>query len=156
MAMKTNFSDGEWKLMNLLWKKSPLTIGDMVDSLKDDTGWSKNTIFVMLERLGEKGAVSVEEGKSVRGRAVRLYSPLIGRDAAAFEETGSFLDKVWEGSLSMLVSSLTGQKKLSKNELDELKKIIDEAEHSAGGADTAKVADGKSSTGTAGEKEGSE
>lgn len=135
--MKTNFSDGEWKLMNLLWKRSPLTIGDMVDSLKEDTGWSKNTIFVMLERLSEKGAVSVEEGKSVRGRAVRLYSPLIGRDAAAFEETGSFLDKVWEGSLSMLVSSLTGQNRLSKNELDELKKIIDEAEKTGDGTDQA-------------------
>ena len=37
-------SDGEWKLMNLLWDESPLTIGSMVSALRDDTGWTKATI----------------------------------------------------------------------------------------------------------------
>ena len=44
-------SDGEWKLMNLLWDESPLTIGDMVSALRDDTGWTKATINIMLNRL---------------------------------------------------------------------------------------------------------
>ena len=54
---KYTLSDGEWKLMNLLWEQSPLTIGGMVQALKDDTGWTKATVNIMLNRLAEKGAV---------------------------------------------------------------------------------------------------
>lgn len=126
--MEISFSDGEWKLMRLLWDHSPLTIADMVKSLRDDTGWSKNTIFVMLDRLEHKGAVAETEGKNPNGRAVRLYRPLVEKTPAAAKETESFLDRVWDGSLAMLVSSLVGEKKLSENEIEELRKIINEAE----------------------------
>lgn len=81
--MEISFSDGEWKLMRLLWEHSPLTIADMVESLRDDTGWSKNTIFVMLTRLEHKGAVAETEGKNPNGRAVRLYRPLVEKTPAA-------------------------------------------------------------------------
>ena len=62
------------------------------------------------------------------GRAVRLYRPLVEKTPAAAKETESFLDRVWDGSLAMLVSSLVGEKKLSEDEIEELRKIIDEAE----------------------------
>ena len=52
-------SDGEWKLMNLLWEESPRTIAQLVRAMADDTGWSKATIFIMLGRMEEKGAVAV-------------------------------------------------------------------------------------------------
>ena len=45
---KILFSDGEWTLMNLLWEKAPRTIGDMVAALRDETGWSKATVNIML------------------------------------------------------------------------------------------------------------
>ena len=57
---KISLSDGEWKLMNLLWDKSPLTIGNMVDALRDDTGWTKATVNIMLNRLYDKGAVRID------------------------------------------------------------------------------------------------
>lgn len=126
--MNCALSDGEWKLMKLLWDSSPLTIGDMVKSLSNDTGWNKNTIFVMLGRLEAKGAVISEEGKGATGRSVRLYSPIIEHGEATLEETDNFLKRVYNGSLTMLVSSLADQKKLSENDLAELRRIIDEAE----------------------------
>ena len=127
--MEISLSDGEWKLMRLLWKRSPLTIADMVESLRGDTGWSKNTIFVMLDRLEHKGAVASDEGRSPKGRAVRFYRPLVEKTPAAAKETETFLERVWDGSLAMLVSSLVGEKKLDENEIEELRKIIDEAEN---------------------------
>ena len=54
-------SEGEWKIMKLLWSGSPRTIAEMVHLLEDDTGWSKTTIFVMLKRLIAKGAVRVDD-----------------------------------------------------------------------------------------------
>ena len=53
MARQISLSDGEWKLMNLLWEKSPRTIAELVKALAGDTGWSKSTIFIMLGRMAE-------------------------------------------------------------------------------------------------------
>ncbi len=116
-------SDGEWKLMKLLWQSSPRTIGELVSLLEDDTGWSKTTIFVMLKRLIAKGAVRVDDS----GR-IQQYYPLIERGDVTLGETESFLSRVYDGSVGLLVSSLVGQKALSKNEIDELRRILDEAE----------------------------
>ena len=55
--MQVNLSDSEWKLMNRLWEQSPRTIMELTASLKEDTGWSKNTVITMLARLEAKGAV---------------------------------------------------------------------------------------------------
>lgn len=118
-----SISDGEWKLMNLLWEKQPRTLGELVDALKEDTGWTKSTIYMMLKRLLEKGAVRVEEG----GR-LQEYYPLISRDEASSNESRSFLSKVYRGSLSMMVASLVNQEALTEEEIRELHTILDEAE----------------------------
>ena len=51
MAKHIVLSDGEWKLMKLLWENHPMTLGDMVEAMQDDTAWSKGTIFTMLRRM---------------------------------------------------------------------------------------------------------
>ena len=89
MQKKVGLSDGEWKLMNLLWQKSPRTIAQLVQALEEETGWKKNTVFVMLSRLEEKGAVRFEEGSRSR-----QYYPVILREDAAARETESFLAKI--------------------------------------------------------------
>ena len=55
MAKHIVLSDGEWKLMKLLWENYPMTLGDMVEAMQDDTAWSKGTIFTMLRRMNTKG-----------------------------------------------------------------------------------------------------
>ena len=54
-------SDGEWKLMNQLWGKSPATITQLTERLAPETGWTKHTIITMLSRLEKKGAVAHRE-----------------------------------------------------------------------------------------------
>lgn len=127
MYKNISLSDGEWKLMNLLWESSPRTIAQMVSELASDTAWNKNTIFVMLSRLEEKGAVRYEGGARSR-----LYYSLISKTDIAIKETENFLNKVYEGSLSMLVASMAGQKELSREEIDELYAILRRAEAEAG------------------------
>ena len=55
--MKTELSDGEWTLMKVLWDQAPLTIMQLTAALKETTGWSKNVVITMLDRLEKKGAV---------------------------------------------------------------------------------------------------
>ena len=50
MEGKIHLSDGEWKLMNLLWDRAPQTITELIRALASDTGWSKHTVIKMLSR----------------------------------------------------------------------------------------------------------
>ena len=56
---KVNLSDCEWKLMNRLWEQ-PMTIMELTNRFREETGWSKNTVITMLSRLEGKGAVRCE------------------------------------------------------------------------------------------------
>ncbi len=116
-------SDGEWKIMKLLWKSAPRTIGEIVSALHNETGWTKTTVFVMLKRLIGKEAVRMDDS----GR-LQQYYPRIERKDVTPEETDSFLSRVYDGSIGMMVSSLAGRKALSKEDIDELRHILDEAE----------------------------
>lgn len=120
-------SDGEWKLMNLLWEESPRTIAQMVTALKNDTGWTKGTVFIMLSRMADKGAVRIES----EGR-YKSYYPILKKETTAHRETESFLSKVYGGSVGLMVSSMAGQKALSKKDINELYEILRKAEKEAG------------------------
>ena len=75
--MKIDLSNSEWKLMNRLWQTSPMTITELTASLREDTGWSKNTVITMLSRLEGKEAIRHEEG-----RRAKLYFPAVDREDA--------------------------------------------------------------------------
>ena len=115
-------SDGEWKLMNLLWDAAPeaLTIGALVDALKNDTGWTKATVNIMLTRLAEKGAVGVDAS----GRA-KLFTPLISREQAVRQEANNALSRV-RGGAGLLLSAMAERCELSDAEIEELYRILKE------------------------------
>lgn len=118
-----SISGGEWKLMNLLWEEAPRTIMQLTRLLEADTGWSKNTVITMLNRLEAKGAVSYETGERAR-----QYYPAVDRNDVALEATRGFLNRVYEGSLSLMVDAMASSKALSKKDIDELYEILKKAE----------------------------
>ena len=120
--MNVSLSDGEWKLMNRLWEHAPRTITELTAALREETGWSKNTIITMLSRLEAKGAVTHTEGQRAK-----QYSPLILREDAAREETESFLSKVYGGSLGLMMSAMTQSKSLTEEDIAELSAILERA-----------------------------
>ncbi|MCR5611143.1 MAG: BlaI/MecI/CopY family transcriptional regulator [Clostridiales bacterium] len=119
---KISLSDGEWKLLNLLWKDNPLTIGQMVESLASSTGWTKATVNVMLNRLADKGAVRIVTG----GRRKLIY-PVIAREEAVWQEARNTLERIRTDSLGLLLSAMTRDTKLSEQEVEELIGILKEA-----------------------------
>lgn len=120
--MTINLSDSEWKLMNRLWERSPMTIMELTAALRDDTGWSKNTVITMLSRLEAKGAVRHEEGARAK-----LYVPTVLRQDAARAETENFLGKVYGGSLGLMMSALVESRQLSESDIAELSAILEKA-----------------------------
>ena len=120
---KIYLSDGEWKIMKVLWEGKVTDLIGITNALKEETAWSKSTVFVMLRRIIAKGAASLDQ--TVKPQK---YSAVVSEEDCAIWETESFLSRVYNGSLGLMVSSLAGQKALSKNEVDELRKILDDAE----------------------------
>ena len=120
--MKINLSGSEWKLMNRLWERSPRTITQLTAALKEETGWTKNTVITMLSRLEAKGAVRHEEGE----RAKR-YFPVMDRRDAARAETESFLGKVYGGSLGLMMSAMVESRQLTESDIAELSAILEQA-----------------------------
>jgi BlaI family penicillinase repressor len=120
---KINLSDGEWIIMNELWDNAPGTITQLTAALKQSTGWSKHTIITMLGRMESKGAVRHEEGLRAK-----QYYPAVERTETVLGETESFLEKVYSGSLGLMVNTMVEKNSLSKEEIDELYTILKRAE----------------------------
>ena len=118
--MKIDLSNSEWKLMNRLWQTAPTTITELTAALREDTGWSKNTVITMLSRLEGKEAVRHEEG-----RRAKLYFPAVDREDAIESETESFLDKI--GGLGLLMSAMVEKNALTENDIAELSAILEKA-----------------------------
>ena len=109
--------------MEKLWGAAPRTYVQLCHELKENPGWSRSTVQTMLERMTEKGILRYE----MVGRAKHYY-PNIERDDVAVAETRSLLDRAFEGSVSLLVSTLVRRKQLTKEEIEELYEILQEAE----------------------------
>ncbi len=118
-----NVTPAEWNLMECLWENGECTGREMIDELKEKVGWSRSTTLTMLRRMTQKGLVACDESGEIR-----RYRALINREKAVLQETGDFLERVYKGSVGLLMSTLTKKQELSKEEIDELYAILREAE----------------------------
>ena len=118
-----NLTNSEWYVLDCLWARSPQTVMELVAALNDRLGWAKSTTITTLRRMEDKGLVHC----AVEGRGKR-YSPAVQRERAVRTETRTFLDKVYQGSVGLMVSALAQDKALSKAEIDELYEILRKAE----------------------------
>ena len=119
---KVSLSDGEWKIMNSLWESGESTITELTASLENETGWDKHIIITMLGRMEKKEAVAHRQG----GRAEVFY-PLVSREEVSMQETRGFLEKVYRGSLGMMVNAMVADQALSEQEIQELYDILEQA-----------------------------
>jgi len=121
MAKTRTISEAEWKIMKLLWRRAPQPAYDLAQSLQESDQWSQRMVKTLLNRLLRKGVVGFKTYKNLY-----LYYPLVSEEACVREESESFLDRVCNGSLSLMLVHYARNKKLSPSEIDALKKIIEE------------------------------
>lgn len=114
-----HLTEAEWAVMECLWEQNPKTGREISELLSKRIGWNRSTSLTLLRRLEAKGAV-VADAEGERKR----FRPLICREEAALQETKSLLKRVYRGSLSMMVSSLTQTEPLSRAEIQELYDIL--------------------------------
>ena len=112
-------SESEWDILSVLWKKAPLTAGQVLALLPDKT-WKLNTVRTFLARLEKKGAVRAEESSE----PAKAFVPVVTREACVRQESDSFLARVFEGGAAALLLHFAESKRLSVDELAELEDIL--------------------------------
>lgn len=128
-----SLSDGEWKIMNVLWESGGNTITELTGLLRKETGWDKHSIITMLNRMEKKEAVAHRQG----GRA-KIFYPAVSRSEVSMQETRGFLEKVYRGSLGMMVNAMVEDQALSDEEIQELYAILEQAGKREQNQDNAK------------------
>ena len=119
-------SEAESVVMDVLWRRHPLGAEDVVLALADRQDWQEATIKTLLNRLLNKGAISAaKEGRRY------LYSPLLRREDWVLEESRGLLDRLFDGRVAPLVAHFSEQRKLSRKDIAELRKLLEELDDDA-------------------------
>lgn len=116
-------TEAEWTVMRVFWQLGEAALGDVVRALEDQLDWKPRTVQSLMRRLVEKGALIAES----QGRDFR-YRPAFTQDECQLDEGRSFLQRVFEGRLTPFVAAMVEKQEVSKDELRELRALLDEAE----------------------------
>lgn len=116
-------TEAEWAVMELLWERAPRTSQEIAAHLEKERGWKRATVLTLLTRLATKGAVGTEP----QGNRF-LYTPTVQRSACVADETRTFLERMFGGALQPLVAHLAEQDSLTKQDIAELKALLNEIE----------------------------
>ena len=114
-------SDSEYRFMQIVWDHAPLGSGKLVELCLQHLGWKKSTTYTTLKKLCDKGYLQNEQA---------VVSVLISKEQAHTQESDYFVNRTFGGSLPQFLTAFLGEKKLSRSEVLELKKMIEEHEAS--------------------------
>jgi predicted transcriptional regulator len=116
-------TDAEHRIMEVLWRRGSATVAEVVEELEGKDGTAYTTILTMMRILRAKGYLTTRKD----GRA-HVYTPKVERQDAARKAVRQLLAKFFAGSPGELVLSFLREEEISPEELDELKRKIQETE----------------------------
>jgi predicted transcriptional regulator len=116
-----NLTEGELRLMDVIWEKGSATVAEVADALPKELGLAYNTVLTTLRILEEKGYLT--HTKSEEGRAFR-YSAVVGRDEAGRNAVRYLVSRFFRNSPELLVLNLLEDEDLSAKELHRIRELI--------------------------------
>lgn len=111
--------EAEYAVMEVLWKKAPLTATEVAERVPAARGWSIRTVKTMLGRLLAKGILAHEE----EGRRY-LYRPAIAREDYVAQESGRLIDRMFGGRVTPLVAHLAERDRLTPADIAEIEALL--------------------------------
>lgn len=117
---QVNISPSESRVMEVLWRNSPLESGEIAARLRPDTQWSPKTVRTLLDRLVAKRAVE----RTRRGRNY-CYSPRLSRQQWLHRQTESLVKTHCDGRLAPLVAAFARTEQLSDTDREEIRALLE-------------------------------
>lgn len=123
--MKAILYESELKVMEALWANGDASAADLVPVLEEQAGWNKNTTYTVIKKLVAKGYIERREPRFV-------CHPLISREDVEKAHTEELVDKLYGGSNLMFLSAFVKNHGLTRNDIDDLRALIDTLEEDCG------------------------
>ena len=111
--------ESEYRFMQVLWENEPINSTRLVVLCKEKLGWSKATTYTVIRRLAERGVLVNED---------TIVKSLVTREEVQASEIDELVEKTFGGSLPQFITAFAKRKKLGKEEVEMLQKMINEYE----------------------------
>ena len=111
--------ESEYRFCLILWEHEPINSTRLVELCKEKLGWSKATTYTVIRRLSERGVLKNEN---------TIVSSLISKEEAQKSRLDEMVEETFEGSMPAFIAAFSKSKRLSKDEVEQLKQLIDSYE----------------------------
>ncbi len=109
----------ESRFADIIWREEPLSSGELVKLCERELTWKKPTTYTVLRKLCERGIFKNENGE---------VTSLISRSDFFAMQSEKFVEDTFQGSLPAFIAAFTKRKQLTKDEINELRKLIENSE----------------------------
>lgn len=108
--------ESEYRFCLILWEHEPINSTRLVELCREQLGWSKATTYTVIRRLAERGVLKNEN---------TIVSSLITKEQAEESQVEELVEKTFQGSMPAFIAAFSRSKKLTKQEVQQLKALID-------------------------------
>ena len=108
--------ESEYRFCLILWENEPVSSGKLVELCKESLGWSKATTYTVIRRLSERGVVKNEN---------TIVTALVSKEEAQKSRLEEMVEETFEGSMPAFIAAFSRTKKMTRQEDDQLKALID-------------------------------
>jgi predicted transcriptional regulator len=115
---KYKLFDAEYKFVSIIWDNEPINSTELVKLCADKLGWKKSTTYTVLKKLCGRGILQNRDA---------TVTSLVKREDVQRYESRAVLERTFDGSLPKFLTAFLSGRKLSEQEAEELKRIIEEA-----------------------------
>ena len=112
-----HMTETELKFAELIWKEEPVGSGELVKLCRQEYGWKKSTTYTFIKKLCEQEIFHNENA---------VVTSLIGREEYLQQQGEEFVEKAFEGSLPKMIAAFIERKRLSKAQIEEIEKMIED------------------------------
>lgn len=123
MSTITEISKTEFEVLEVLWQEHPASANEIIAKLNENKEWHEKTVKTLLNRMVKKGAIGFE-----KQQRTYIYTPLLERDSYTLKESKSLLERMFSGKIAPLVAGFAKSDELSKQDISELKELINKWE----------------------------
>ena len=107
--------ESEYRFCLILWEHEPINSTHLVELCKEQLGWSKATTYTVIRRLSERGVVKNENA-------------LVSKEQAQASRLDEMVEETFQGSMPAFIAAFSRSKKLTRDEVAQLKALIDNYE----------------------------
>ena len=123
MSKRPKLSKGEMEVAKTVWKLKSGTVGEIHAAMPGNLKMDYSTVQTYIRRLEEKGYL-----KSRRDGRNKIYSARVRPGTVIGEAVDELMDQLFDGQMFPLVKQLVDDRGLSEDEIQQLRKLLDQAE----------------------------